>query len=197
MCTSPSCEPVHTIAVSVVPDSSGAPLPATASRTARAARSAASSRAFRSSAAGTALRTAPCATGFSASIAAVLAPAPRSPNPSATASSRAPANAASWLVPRTAPGSDCAAYRIPSVPRVPRPMSTCDISTSSADRWSTRKVARSRRAAVSASTCAQYARIAAAAAPASSATTSLIPASGIPIRRSQATSLAVSNCVPS
>lgn len=192
MCTRPSCEPVHTIAVSVVPDSSGAPLPATASRTARAARSAASSKAFRSSAAGDRTR----ATGFSASIAAVLAPAPRSPNPSATASSRAPANTASWLVPRTAPWSDCAAYRIPSVPKVPRSM-TCDISTSSAARWSTRKAARSRRAAVSASTCAQYARIAAAAAPASSATTSLIPASGIPIRRSQATSLALPTCVPS
>lgn len=69
--------------------------------------------------------------------------------------------------------------------------------TSSVDSWSMRKAARSRRAAVSASTRAQYARIAAAAAPGSSAITSLIRASGIPIRRSQATSRAARTCAGS
>ncbi len=57
-----------------------------------------------------------------------------------------------------------------------------------------RKLARSRRAALSASARAQNARTSRAAADPSSAHTSRMRASGIPSRRNQATSRACSSC---
>lgn len=62
------------------------------------------------------------------------------------------------------------------------------------ERWSTRNATRSRRAAVSASARAQYARISRAAAGPSSAHTCRMRASGMPSRRSHATSRARSSC---
>jgi hypothetical protein len=69
-----------------------------------------------------------------------------------------------------------------------------DISGSFQDKWSTRKAASSRRAAVSASTRDQNAWTSRAAAADSIPQTTRMRASGMPSRRSQATSRARSNC---
>ena len=103
MCTSPSWEPDHSSAVSVVPMPRRAGLAWTMSRSALSARRTAWSSALSSSPAGTWV-----SSGRSASMTAALAISPTAwpPIPSATASNRAPAYAASSLSSRCRPMSD-------------------------------------------------------------------------------------------
>jgi len=197
MWTRARSEAPTTIAVRVVPVGNWAPAAGSGSASgsacpagarpliARLAASAASVRALSSS---PAVRAGSAVTASSDSIAPVLADAPPDPKPSATASTRVPAWAASWFLVRTRPVSQRDADRTRSASPASAPCSARSPSSP------IRTPARSRRAAVSASTRAQKIRTCAAACAGARSHTVRICARGMPSRRSHSTSRARSSC---